>query len=200
MREADYEHLLKSWVYLENHDTERLPTALPNQADQRLAQVLQFTLPGAPNLYYGGEVGMAGGGDPEMRAPMRWDRVAAGHPALAWTKQLIAMRRAHRALRVGDFRPVTSDKLLAFERFTDRVRDTVVVLVNPSAQDISETVLVANSKLMNPFRMIDLLPTAAAPVNITASLLDVTVPAKSFRVLVPEMELGGGYSSYKRVQ
>ena len=198
--EADYEHLLKSWVYLENHDTERLPTALPHVADQRLAQVLQFTLPGAPNLYYGGEVGMEGGDDPEMRAPMRWDRVAAGHPSLAWTKQLIEMRRAHRALRVGDFRPVTADKLIAFERYTDRIADSVFVLVNPSAQDVTETVLLANSKLMNPFRMIDLLPTAAEPLKITASLLDVTVPAKSFRVLVPETALDGGYSSYKRVR
>jgi cyclomaltodextrinase len=38
-----------------------------------MVQVLQFTLPGAPNIYYGAEVGMTGGGDPENRAPMRWD-------------------------------------------------------------------------------------------------------------------------------
>ena len=198
--EADFEHLLKSWVYLENHDTERLATALPDERQRHVAQILQFTLPGAPNLYYGGEVDMEGGDDPEMRAPMRWDRVAAHHPALDWTQQLIALRKSHRALRVGNFRPVTADKLIAFERFTDRVRDTVVVLANPGDAEVRETVMVANSKLMNPFRMLDRLPTTAPPVKILAGLLEVTVPARSARVLVPEMELGGGYSSYKRVR
>ena len=198
--EADYEHLLKSWVYLENHDTQRLATTLPNEAQRRLAQVLMFTLPGAPNLYYGGEVDMPGGDDPQMRAPMRWDLVAAQHPALAWTKQLIALRRQHRALRIGDFRPVTSGKLIAFERYTDRVRDSVIVLANPGDGDVHETVLTGNSKLMNPFRLLDQLPTPAAPVSILAGLIEVSVPARSVRVLVPEMEMGGGYSSYKRVR
>jgi glycosidase len=198
--EADYDHLLKSWVYLENHDTERLATVLPDERQRRLAQVLMFTLPGAPNLYYGGEVDMEGGDDPEMRAPMRWDRVDAHHPALAWTKWLVALRQQHRALRVGDFRAVTAEKLIAFERYTDRVRDSVVVLANPGDAEVRETVLVANSKLMNPFRMLDQLPTDAPPVRILSGLLDVEVPARSVRVLVPETELGGGYSSYKRVQ
>ncbi len=200
MQESDFEHLLKSWIYLDNHDTERLVSALPTDAQRRLAQVLQFTLPGSPNLYYGGEIGMAGGDDPEMRAPMRWDLVTPDNPTLQWTKQLITMRKQHRALRVGNFRLVTTDRLLGFERFTDRVRDTVVVLINPGQSDVTETVLVANSKLMNPFRMIDLLPTAAPPVSIMTSMLQVSVPAGSFRVLAPEVTPPGGYTSYKRVQ
>lgn len=200
MQESDYEHLLKSWVYLDNHDTERLATALPTEAQRRLAQVLQFTLPGAPNLYYGSEVGMTGGEDPEMRAPMRWDLVDAKHPNLEWTRQLIGLRKQHRALRVGNFRPVSTDRLVGFERYTDRVRDTVFVLANSGPVEISETVLLANSKLMNPFKMIDLLPTSAAPVSITSSLLHVTVPAYGVRVLAPEVAPPGGYSSYKRVQ
>jgi cyclomaltodextrinase / maltogenic alpha-amylase / neopullulanase len=198
--EADYEHLLKSWLYLENHDTERLATTLPDERQRRLVQVLMFTLPGAPNLYYGGEVDMQGGDDPEMRAPMRWDLVAAGHPALAWTKQLIAMRRNLRALRVGNFRPITCDRLLAFERFTDRVADTVIVLANPGDTEVHETTLVANSKLMNPFRLLDQLPTEGPPMQITCGLVEATVPARSVRVLVPELSPGGGYSSYKRVR
>jgi len=35
---------------------------------------------------------------------------------------------------------------------------------------------------------------------MTASLLEVTVPAGGFLVLQPEMSPGGGYSAYKRVQ
>ncbi|MBT9488907.1 MAG: glycoside hydrolase family 13 protein [Rubrivivax sp.] len=198
VRESGTENLLKSWLMLDNHDTPRIATALPDVAQRRLAQVLQFTLPGAPNLYYGSEVGMPGGDDPEMRAPMRWDQVNDANPTYAWTKKLIALRKAQRALRVGDFRTVTSHKLLAFERHTDRARDTVVVVANPGATTVSETVMVANSKLMNVWSMVDQL--SGEKVKITTGLLDLTLPPGAVRVLVPELSPGGGYSAYKRVQ
>jgi cyclomaltodextrinase len=198
--EADYEHLLKSWVYLDNHDTERLHTVLPDQAQRRVAQVLQFTLPGAPNLYYGTEVAMIGGDDPAMRAPMRWDRVADNHPELDWTRQLIQLHQQHRALRVGNFRTLTTDRLLGFERHTDRVADTVIVLANPTDKDITETVLIANSKLMNPSKLRDLLPTAADPATVNSALVSLTVPANSVRVLSPDTSLDRGYTPYKRVR
>ena len=75
IEDAGIEHMLQSWTYLDNHDTERLATALPDPKARHIAQVLQFTLPGSPNLYYGSELDMSGAGDPEMRAPMRWDLV-----------------------------------------------------------------------------------------------------------------------------
>ena len=143
---------------------------------------------------------MEGGDDPEMRAPMRWDHVAAGHPALAWTRRLVALRRQQRALRIGDFRAVTADHLLAFERFTDRARDSVVVLANPGAEAVRETVLVANSMLMDRSRMVDCLPSDEPPVGIRAGLLDATVPAHSVRVLIPDLGDARAYSPYKRVR
>lgn len=197
--ESGTENLLKSWLMLDNHDTMRLATALPDERQRRLAQVLQFTLPGAPNLYYGSELGMAGGDDPEMRAPMRWDLVRDDNPHLAWTRLLVAMRKQSRALRVGDYRPISADRLLAFERFTDHARDTVLVLANPTDQAIAETVMPANSNLMNTFGLVDLLPTTAPRVKMTNGLIDVTVPAHGVRVLTPQLSPGGGYSAYKRV-
>lgn len=195
------EHALKNWVYLENHDTPRLATAVPDAAARRLAQVLQFTLPGAPNLYYGGEVDMQGGDDPGMRAPMRWDLVTPGNAALAWTKRLIALRRSHRALRVGNYRTISSDRLFAFERYTDRAADTVLVLVNPGDEAVTETVMVANSKLMDSTPLVDLLAPKAAPaLRMGTALLEVTLPPKTVRVLKPDTAPPGGYSNYKRVQ
>lgn len=196
--EAGPGRLLKSWVMLDNHDTPRLATALPDVQRRRLAQVLQFTLPGSPNLYYGSEVGMTGGDDPEMRAPMRWDLVNADNPDLAWTRSLVALRKQHRALRIGDYRPVTAQKLLAFERHTDRALDTVVVIANPGEAEVSETVLVGNSKLMNNWDMVS--PDGAVRVKIMTSMLNVTLPPGGFLVLKPEASPGGGYSAYKRVQ
>jgi cyclomaltodextrinase / maltogenic alpha-amylase / neopullulanase len=194
-------NMLKSWVYLDNHDTERLATVLPNVAQRRLAQVLQFTLPGAPNLYYGTELDMTGGDDPEMRGPMAWDRVTtppAPGSALAWTRQLIALRSQHRALRVGDYRTLEATQLLAFERHTDRAGDSVIVLVNPAATAVSETVMVTNSKLMDGTQLINLL--GGAPVELKASLINVTVPAHGYLLLKPKVQAVDGYTNYKRVQ
>ncbi|MEP6504817.1 MAG: alpha-amylase family glycosyl hydrolase [Betaproteobacteria bacterium] len=205
VQDADYEHILKSWVYLDNHDTARLATALPDPARRRLAQVLQFTLPGSPDLYYGTELDMPGADDPEMRAPMRWDLVKADNPVLDWNRRLVALHKAQRALRVGNWRPVTATTLLAFERYTDRAADTIVVLVNPSDKPVTDTVLVANSKLMDNTRMVNLLADPAdaatpAAIGLHAALMDVTLPAHGFAVLKPDVAPPGGYTNYKRVQ
>jgi glycosidase len=197
--DADYEHLLKSWVYLDNHDTSRLATTVPDAKARRLAQVLQFTLPGAVNLYYGSEVGMEGGEDPEMRGPMRWDRVAAGHPDLAWTRQLVALRKAHRALRVGDYRTLEAGgNVIAYERHTDRVGDTVLVLVNPGTEAVDTTVLVTNSKLMDGDNLVDQL--GGQVVNLQASMIMTRLPAQTAWLLKPQLVTPGGYSNFKRVQ
>ncbi|WP_088278929.1 glycoside hydrolase family 13 protein [Ideonella sp. A 288] len=194
------EPLLKSWLLLDNHDTPRLTHRLPGERMRHLAQLLQFTLPGAPNLYYGSEVGMTGGDDPEMRAPMRWDLVRDDNPALAWTRQLIALRREHRALRVGNFRRVDATRLLAFERCTDRVEDTVIVIVNPGDEPVHESVMVANSKLMTASPLRNLLQPTHRPEPFAAGLLSVQLPAHGLMVLAPQVAPVGGYTTYKRVQ
>ncbi len=197
--ETGIDNMLRSWIYLDNHDTPRLATTVPDPAARRLGQVLQFTLPGSPNLYYGDELDMPGGDDPEMRAPMRWDLVNDGNAALLWTKQLITLRRQHRALRVGNFRPICAQRLLAFERYTDHAADTVLVFVNPGDGEVTETVMVANSKLMDSTRMIDLIG-QREPLPMWASLLEVKLPAKTALVVKPDTQPPGGYSNYKRVQ
>lgn len=200
VNEAGIEPTLKSWIMLDNHDNHRLATVLPNVRRRSLAQVLQFTLPGSPNLYYGSELGMKGGEDPENRAPMRWEWVKDGNPNLQRTRQLIALRKQHRALRVGNFRLVSAGQLLAFERYTDRVQDTVIVLVNPGKRAVTERVMIANSKLMNGSQLIDLLDSKAEPQSMLSSLTTVRVPAGGFRVLAPDVQPSGGYTAFKRVQ
>jgi cyclomaltodextrinase / maltogenic alpha-amylase / neopullulanase len=199
--DAGIEPMLKSWLYLGNHDTPRLATALPDERQRRLAQVLQFTLPGAPNLYYGDEVGMLGGDDPEMRAPMRWDLVTPDNASLAWTRQLVALHNGQRALKVGNFRLLEGKRLFAFQRHTDRARDAVFVIANPSAEDVTETLLIPDSKTMDGTLLKDLLGTVKGePLRVQSALLTVTVPAGGVLVLQPDVAPPGGYTNYKRVQ
>jgi glycosidase len=65
--------------FFENHDMDRLSTALAGLYDQRLlriAAVLLLALPGTPFVYYGQELGLANAtecsGDVCRRAPMPW--------------------------------------------------------------------------------------------------------------------------------
>ena len=201
VHDAGIEPLLKSWMLLDNHDLPRIATQLPKDSMRRLAQALQFTLPGAPNLYYGSEVGMTGGGDPENRGPMRWDLVRDDNPELAWIRKLIALRKQHRALRVGNFRLVESERLLAFERYTDRALETMVVLVNPSDATITERVLIANATLMDDTPMIDVFsPDSPSVCKVDAAFLTVIMPPETVLVLTPRERSLGGYSRYKRVR
>jgi hypothetical protein len=133
---------------------------------------------------------------------MRWDLVRDDNVELQWMRRLVALHNANRALRVGDFRLVESERLLAFERHTDRTLETVLVFANPTSTPVTERVLVANALLMDDTPLVDLLAAAdAAPVaTIGSGFVTVTVPSRSALVLVPKERDRGGYSRYKGVR
>lgn len=198
VNDAGIDGLLKSWIILDNHDTIRLNHRLKSLKDQKLAQVLQFTLPGSPNVYYGTELGMEGGNDPENRAPMRWDLVNDNNPILKWTKSLIELHQNNRALKVGDYLAIEANKLIAFERYTDKVEDTVIVLINPTNEDVNEVIMIRDSSLMN-FTSFEYLLGEKTDLSLVAGLLTVKLPKKSFIVIKPKTEATLSYTPYKRV-
>ena len=202
IHDAGIESMLKSWMVIDNHDMPRMATLIPRLSWRRLAQVLQFTLPGAPNIYYGREIGMTGGNDPDNRGPMRWDLVRDDNPELTWIKKLIDLRKQHRALRVGNFRLVESNRLLAFERYTDQALETVIVLANPTAAPVTERVMIANAGLIDDTPVIDVLsPTDAPPIGrIAAGFMTVTIPPETVHVLMLRELSLGGYSRFKRIR
>jgi glycosidase len=200
VRDAGIEPMLKSWMVIDNHDIPRIANQLPDTAQRRMVQMLQFTLPGAPNIYYGAELGMTGGADPENRSPMRWDLMQADNPELLWMKQLVALRKGHRALKVGDFRLIESEKLFAFERHTDRALETRLVLANPTNQDVTERVMVANAYLMDDTPLVDAMHPEKVVTTFGSGFVTVTVPPKTTLVLQPKERDLGGYSRYKRVK
>lgn len=75
--------------FLANHDMARLTTQLGGDvAAQRRAAALLLTLPGAPFLYYGEEIGLENGparGDEAKRTPMPWSGQAPGYGFTAAT-------------------------------------------------------------------------------------------------------------------
>ena len=196
--DAGIEPILRSWLVLENHDTPRLANLLPEPWQQQMARVLQFTLPGAPNLYYGAEAGMAGGEDPENRAPMRWDLITEDNPYWQRLQNLISLRKQHPALRIGEYRSLVSEKLLAFERYTNKVSETILVLCNPGDEDIEEMILVPDSRLMNATEFRPVYG-SQHPIQIHSGLILANVPRHSINVLQPITQISDSYTPYKRM-
>lgn len=121
------------WTLLDSHDTPRLLTECGDDVEKAmLAAFLQFTLPGAPLIYYGDEVGMTGGSDPLCRGGMVWETARQDSSLLAHYRVLSDLRRSHGSLRKGDLRPVFEDRhrhLYAFLRIA-RGEPAALALVN----------------------------------------------------------------------
>ncbi len=116
---------------LGSHDTPRILTVCGGDAERaRLAAIFQFTYLGAPMIYYGDEIGMAGENDPLCRAGMIWDESAWNARLHDTYQRLIALRRTHPALTQGGFETLlTFNGVYAFQRW--RGDDRVVVVLNP---------------------------------------------------------------------
>lgn len=125
---------------LASHDTARLLTmAGEDETSVTLATLLLLTFPGAPSIYYGDEVGLPGGLDPDSRRGFpsrdRW------HPAILDThRRLIALRRAHPALRTGAYEPCVAQGLLyGFFRGDAANGDRLLIWVNSNTQTATAT-------------------------------------------------------------
>ena len=89
---------------LDSHDTPRFMSLAGGDATAlRLATLIQMTLPGAPCIYYGDEVGLEGREDPDCRRAYPWDPAGQDRGLRDFVGGLIALRHSHRVLRRGRF-------------------------------------------------------------------------------------------------
>ena len=103
---------------LDSHDTPRALSLLGGDREAlELAVLLQATLPGAPCTYYGGEVGVMGGIDPDSRRAFPWDESRWDAALLESVRASFRLRRVEPALRADGVAVLaTEDGALAFER------------------------------------------------------------------------------------
>ncbi|MBU1430051.1 hypothetical protein KKF91_05735 [Myxococcota bacterium] len=120
----------------------------------RRAQALLMTMPGLPLLYYGDEIALPGGNDPDSRRDMIWGdglaaldmsggALSAQQQALrGWMEALGALRGAHPALAVGARRELYIEPdFYAFARWT--AEDVVVAAFSRSEAWIEREVSLA---------------------------------------------------------
>ncbi len=90
---------------LGSHDTARLMTVARGDLDTvKLLWLFLLTWPGAPCIYYGDEIGLAGEPDPDNRRCFPWDEGAWNQELRSHIQRLVRLRRQLPALRRGQTR------------------------------------------------------------------------------------------------
>ncbi|MDR0314086.1 MAG: glycoside hydrolase family 13 protein [Treponema sp.] len=89
-------HNRVSFNLLDSHDTDRVLTrARGDKLALKNAFTMLFLFPGSPSIYYGTEIGMEGGGDPDCRRPMIWDENLQDRELFSFFQNLIKFRKQY---------------------------------------------------------------------------------------------------------
>ncbi len=126
---------------LDSHDTARVLWMVQgDESALRLAVLCLMTMPGAPCIYYGDEIGMTGASDPDCRAAFPWDESQWNLELLDFYRRATALRHAHPVLRTGGFHSLHAEgDICAYGRALDGEKAVVVLNAgtSPARVDVS---------------------------------------------------------------
>jgi glycosidase len=191
---------------LDSHDTERLlwtitpgaettaekeltaANVVAGKARVRIASLIQFTVPGAPTVYYGDEIGMTGDDDPDDRRtfPSPSQSSLRDTSLLAHYTTLAQLRRDLDVLTDGDFRALLADDangVAAYGRKT--ASQAAVVAVNRGTSAQAATIPLAgylHDGLAFTTRLA-LGSGGTAAATSAGGVLEVTIPANGALLL-----------------
>lgn len=118
---------------LDSHDTYRFFSECSKDKDKLLAAIaLEMVFPGAPCIYYGTEICMEGGYDPDSRRCFDWEEQNWDKKILAIIKELIALR-TNPILQYGTVHIFEENELLCVERVYEDHR--ILLRINLSKQE-----------------------------------------------------------------
>lgn len=122
-----------------SHDTARFLTECGEKTERlKLAAAFQYTYIGMPYIYYGDEVGIIGGNDPECRKCMVWDEEKQNKEILNYYKKLNRIRKENKALVYGEFKSLfKNDGLIAYKRILGD--EEVLVILNNDEERVNLT-------------------------------------------------------------
>jgi glycosidase len=172
-----------------SHDTARILTLCEGDAGlAKLAAIIQFTWVGAPSVYYGDELGMQGGADPDNRRAMTWDVATPDNSFLQLYKKLIRVRNSDLVLQSGDPLPLLADdakQVAAFARVLGDKAD--IVAINRSAEpetiDLNLSTVAGLPKSTVAVSFTDAL--SGETISPSKSILHLRLAPRSAAVLIP---------------
>ncbi|WP_234121334.1 glycoside hydrolase family 13 protein [Clostridium hydrogenum] len=126
---------------LDSHDTERLINRCADEKAFYEQLAVLFTMNGSACIYYGTEIALQGGMDPDCRRCMPWQDIEAGKytDKLEKMKKLIHMRSSYPSLRRGDisyYYDCGNERVLHYKKTLDGEK-SVHVYINASLEDVN---------------------------------------------------------------
>jgi glycosidase len=191
--DALYVHPEMLVPFFANHDVPRFASAEGSSlAKLKLAFGLTLTLRGIPEIYYGDEIGMPGGGDPDNRRdlPGGWigdannaftesGRTREQQETFAYVQSLLRLRREHAALRGGWLWHMASDESsYVFARESEEER--LVVAFNNADQPRELHIPLADTPAQKATEIAIMFGEAKA--EIAEHELRITMPAQSLSI------------------
>lgn len=129
-----------------SHDMAR-PLWIMGEDDSalRLCALFQMTMPGAPCIYYGDEIGLSAGDDPYCREAFPWDNQENwNNPLLQFYQRITAMRESHSVLRTGTFQ-ILYAKANVFAFLRKLSENSAIVIFNTDINPVSCKLQIPNS-------------------------------------------------------
>lgn len=130
--------------FSDNHDVARIMSKLNNKAHYVPIQILVYTLPGVPSVYYGSEFGLEAdkqqGSDANLRPAINLEDyrdAVKTNPCTETVARLGKMRQKVKALSYGEYHElVLTNRQFAYSRVLDNV--TCVIAMNNDDNDVWE--------------------------------------------------------------
>ena len=172
------ENVNAMYVPVGSHDTERILTRMGNRVDKtKLAYLFQFAYPGAPAIYYGDEIGLAGGKDPGCRGAFLWEENKWNIEIHEFIKTLVRLRKQYIALRRGEYikmKNISYPSCYAFVR--KKADEQVLVIMNASVSD--QRIIINTDEIgwEDGRRINDLIDPSKQYIT-TNHILEITIPA-----------------------
>jgi len=129
--------------FLDTHDTMRARNRCGSTDVVYQQLTLLMTLPGTACIYYGTEIAMEGGHDPDCRRPMPWEQIDTGlhNEAIEQMKALIALRKQHPQVHspqiLWHFDPARP-RLVCYDRCADGKTLRIFLNAGTQAQPVPE--------------------------------------------------------------
>jgi glycosidase len=192
-----YPHPELLWVFAGNHDVSRLASEKGVSLEKiKLAFSLVLTIRGTPELYYGDEIGMPGGDDPDNRRDFPGgfpgDKQNAFTPSgrtpqqqeiFTHVQKLLRLRNEHPALRHGQLWHIFWDQSsYAFARTTGEER--LLIVFNSGASPKTLHLSFAETPLQGARKLTPLLGDHAG--NISGDDADLTLAPNELEIFSVE--------------
>lgn len=125
---------------LDSHDTKRLRSDVKNLDEYFQQLAVLFAMPGSPCIYYGTEIAMEGGHDPDCRRCMPWGEIDGGvyNERMDIIRSLLHLRKEEPLLRNRDFHfpnKINRPRVIEFNKM-GWVDNYVEVIINCEEEDI----------------------------------------------------------------